>query len=189
MNQVTLVARSKSSTSASADDFLSLPEDARDQFLRIRTREQQLDVLEAWVKHEDFRLTDAFLLSEPYRQMCVDLVAGASHKGMQPLSKNFILAPRYKGDEVFFENGTRRNQRIHAKIVKPQVIPATQACHLMMSFGPSAPADVNKDRLIELSSESEWSPEPMPALVREVFGRPESPASEIPAGAKAPAKK
>lgn len=157
-------------------DFLALSDDAREQFLRIRTSDQQMDILDAWAKSDDFRLTDAMILPEPFRQMVVDLVAGSQPKGIQPLGRMFWIAPRYKSDSVVVENGTRRNQRVHIKIAKPTLVPSGQACHLLLGYGPAASIDLNKNRLVEIDAEKDWAPEPIPAVLKEVFGLSEEPA-------------
>lgn len=151
-------------------EFLKVSPPERGTFLSARNFEAATKILDAYIHSSAMTLEDILACESPnWRQRMLDRVCGNSAQGLAGISKNFLIAPAYKGDAVAIEEGVFNNKRRHAVITEPTECTPKQAVVALLQCGASSAVQINRGRLVELQSPDDWQPFEMPDEVREVF--------------------
>ena len=125
--------------------------DDRNQFIRLRTESQRLELLEQW--SESISLENLSHVEQPYRAMIQDVICGNPQKGLPPLGRIFHIEPAGKGP-VWIQTGFKRSKRTYREISGPTALPAELAIAAFCQWGPMSKIEQQRSFLQEHDPEA-----------------------------------
>jgi len=132
-------------------DLEKMSVEDRNQYIRLRTESQRLELLEKW--SESISLEDLALVEQPYRALIQDMICGNSQRGLPPMGRIFTIEPTGKGS-VWIQTGFKRSKRTYREISVPTALPAELAIAAFCQWGPMSKIQQQRSFLQEHDPEA-----------------------------------
>lgn len=130
-----------------AREFLEMEPGEREFWLRSRNESERMGLWQALSESRHLTCTDIVELPQPYQAELCRFVVGDPQRGISGSALTFFLEP--VAGPVEWQVGTRENRRRMITIDRRISVPAKQAIGILHNLGPSAPIDLNRNKVRE----------------------------------------